>query len=468
MNTTTTPRTRFARRGTVTRTRMVGALVGLSIGITGLGLTACGSESSTPRYENLSYAGENPFTPPVGSDDPTVKPVTGAEGEQGGDTGGLYAQNPEAPPCDPQELIANLQADQAKASAWAEVLGLEVSEIAAFAKSLTPVVLRADTAVTNYSYVDGTYRATPAVLAPGTAVFVNAYGEPTVKCYSGNPLTRATGATPGATVVVPSGTQIRVHTFVNPTSGQPVTTPGKPDPRPNPGPNPTPTDPELIKDAVKARIEADAAKQAARDATTAATIADRGLREAKDHLATLRQEQLELLRILNDPTKPLAERLAAHQKLNDPGPTGLSARIIAADKEVGTAATIKDKADAAKAEADKEAAQTDEIARQKEKDAGLKSPPPFKPAQPAQPNQNLQADNKAAEVDGADAADAADPADKAGDEQAGDEQAADEADADKGDKVGDGQAGDEQAGDEQAGDEQAGQADGQEGAGAGG
>jgi hypothetical protein len=38
MATTTT--TRFARRGTVTRTRMVGALVGLSIGVAGLGLTA--------------------------------------------------------------------------------------------------------------------------------------------------------------------------------------------------------------------------------------------------------------------------------------------------------------------------------------------------------------------------------------------------------------------------------------------
>lgn len=70
MATTTT--TRFARRGTVTRTRMVGALVGLSIGVAGLGLTACGSEPSTQRYETLSYAGENPFTPPVGTGDPNI------------------------------------------------------------------------------------------------------------------------------------------------------------------------------------------------------------------------------------------------------------------------------------------------------------------------------------------------------------------------------------------------------------
>ena len=57
--------------------------------------------------------------------------------------------------------------------------------------SLQPVLLRSDTAVTSHGYADATFTAYPAVLQAGTAVFVNSYGEPTVKCFSGNPLTRA-------------------------------------------------------------------------------------------------------------------------------------------------------------------------------------------------------------------------------------------------------------------------------------
>jgi hypothetical protein len=43
------------------------------------------------------------------------------------------------------------------------------------------------------------FTAYPAVLQAGTAVFVNSYGEPTVKCFSGNPLSKAPDISQAAT-----------------------------------------------------------------------------------------------------------------------------------------------------------------------------------------------------------------------------------------------------------------------------
>jgi hypothetical protein len=55
-------------------------------------------------------------------------------------------------------------------------------------KTLTPVLLRSDTRVTNHGYAGG--RATPhqSVLQAGTAVLVDSFGVPRVRCACGNPL----------------------------------------------------------------------------------------------------------------------------------------------------------------------------------------------------------------------------------------------------------------------------------------
>jgi hypothetical protein len=67
-------------------------------------------------------------------------------------------------------------------------LGLLPGQTESFLRSLTPLTLRTDTAVTNHGFEDG--RATPfqAVLQAGTAVLVDAKGLPRVRCYCGNPL----------------------------------------------------------------------------------------------------------------------------------------------------------------------------------------------------------------------------------------------------------------------------------------
>ncbi|HEY9415879.1 MAG TPA: DUF6777 domain-containing protein, partial [Pseudonocardia sp.] len=141
--------------------------------------------------EAHSTAGENPFMAPVGEDQPTLRAPSGSTGTFSGATPGLYADSADRPSCDTQRLVSNLQSDSAKASAWAQALNIRTEDIPSYAQSLNPVVLRADTAVTEHGYTPPSYAEYPAVLQTGTAVFVNSFGEPTVKCFSGNPLTRS-------------------------------------------------------------------------------------------------------------------------------------------------------------------------------------------------------------------------------------------------------------------------------------
>jgi hypothetical protein len=67
---------------------------------------------------------------------------------------------------------------------------VSTDQIGAFVDELTPVVLVADTRVTNHGFKDGKATVIPAVLERGTAVLVDKYGVPRVKCNCGNPLTK--------------------------------------------------------------------------------------------------------------------------------------------------------------------------------------------------------------------------------------------------------------------------------------
>jgi hypothetical protein len=93
-------------------------------------------------------------------------------------------------------------------------------------------------------------------------VLVNSYGEPTVKCFNGNPLT---GGAPlaDAVTITPTNQVISSFQFTSVDNSSVVVVPGKPDPKPNKGPNP---DPFL-------QAKADAAKQLAENARTEATTA---------------------------------------------------------------------------------------------------------------------------------------------------------------------------------------------------
>lgn len=214
-----------------------------------LGLGACSSSPQTspsPSGGEIFLAprtdtGTDPFTPsaaddavaltPESSATPSPAPSASSAGITSfiGTTPRTYAGDPDVPACDRQQIINALAADPAKAAAWAKVLGIDVSQISTYLARLAAVVLRADTRVTNHTFSGGVAHPFQYVLQAGTAVLVDAYGLPRVRCACGNPLTEPVAVTvtpsyvgskwqgfdPGAFQVVTPGPIIVNLTIVN-------------------------------------------------------------------------------------------------------------------------------------------------------------------------------------------------------------------------------------------------------------
>lgn len=179
--------------------------------IIGLGAAAyfllAGSDDASGEVILQSTAddGPDPFTDSVADmrvdqltsngDDIAGDPVSGVEGGDSsiesvdGATPGLYGGTENEQVCDPQAMVDFLMDNPDKAQAWADAEGIEVDDIPDYVDSLTPVILREDTRVTNHGFVDGTANAFQAVLQAGTAVLVDDRGVPRARCACGNPLT---------------------------------------------------------------------------------------------------------------------------------------------------------------------------------------------------------------------------------------------------------------------------------------
>ncbi|WP_217638055.1 serine/threonine-protein kinase, partial [Geodermatophilus poikilotrophus] len=179
------------------------ALVVLAAGAVAVGVDLLQSvEAVRVEAEPATSTGEDPFVPPdanAAPGSPTApSSVAGGSSPGGGthppadvpvsgDTVGLYGGTG-AEACDSDELATHLEAHPATAMTWAGAQGIEREDIRSFLVSLTPVVLRADTAVTNHGHRDGRARAFQSVLQAGTAVLVDDRGVPRVRCSCGNPL----------------------------------------------------------------------------------------------------------------------------------------------------------------------------------------------------------------------------------------------------------------------------------------
>ncbi|MFJ2770346.1 DUF6777 domain-containing protein [Streptomyces sp. NPDC087300] len=149
----------------------------------------------------VAAQGPDPFTDSTAKSAATPPPVTrspqpsptGSATPQGtrsisGGTPGLYGGTHAVGSCDVGQQIRFLTGDRAKARAFAEASGIEASAIPGFLRGLTPVVLRADTRVTNHGFRDGSATSFQSVLQSGTAVLVDERGLPRVRCACGNPL----------------------------------------------------------------------------------------------------------------------------------------------------------------------------------------------------------------------------------------------------------------------------------------
>jgi hypothetical protein len=151
-----------------------------------------------------------------------------------GSTVGLYGGSGRTNVCDPNQLVSFLAQHPDRARAWAGVEGIGPAEISGYVRTLTPVLLRTDTLVDNHGFLSGHATAYQAVLEAGTAVLVDEFGVPRVKCSCGNPLTE-TGLTSSISytgpswadfntarvvVIVRSTTIIRVLTLVDVANGR--------------------------------------------------------------------------------------------------------------------------------------------------------------------------------------------------------------------------------------------------------
>ncbi|MHA4773740.1 DUF6777 domain-containing protein [Streptomyces sp. MSC1_001] len=140
--------------------------------------------ASTARTTARSSSGERQ----PGPEAERVREVTGS-------TPGLYGGTRAEGSCDVERQVSYLAADQDRTRVFAEAAGIPETNVGAWLRGLTPVVLRADTRVTNHGYRQGRAHAYQAVLQTGTAVLVDQYGAPRVRCACGNPL-RTPAATP--------------------------------------------------------------------------------------------------------------------------------------------------------------------------------------------------------------------------------------------------------------------------------
>lgn len=157
--------------------------------------------------------GPNPFTtePLAATPDPELaQPVVNEaasvpapqqvsiQANSGGEVG-LYGGSLDNASCDMPKLINFLSSNPDKAAAWVAAQNadpnlrfvggqLTVAALPAYLAGLTPVVLLADTRVTNHGFENGSATPFQAVFQKGTAVLIDSYGVLRARCLCGNPL----------------------------------------------------------------------------------------------------------------------------------------------------------------------------------------------------------------------------------------------------------------------------------------
>ncbi len=208
--------------------------------------------------EPIASEGDDPFTDSVSNPDNSEPDIDPADGDQDDDATlelssssgaepGLYGGTRDQSSCDRGQLVAFLEDNPDKASAWAGVVNISPSDIPDYVDGLTPVQLRADTRVTNHGFRNGSATVIQSVLQAGTAVLVDDFGVPRVRCACGNPLLEPVAAqraptyrgdpwpaySPANVTVIQEVTVINVITIVDIDTGEefdrPVGTDGSDD-----------------------------------------------------------------------------------------------------------------------------------------------------------------------------------------------------------------------------------------------
>ncbi|EFH29027.1 MULTISPECIES: DUF6777 domain-containing protein [Streptomyces] len=192
---------------TPTRTLVTACALAAALLVAGCG--GAGDENSVEATGELflqpaQAQGPSPFTRSAAT---TAAPLTRtprldptAPRTVSGGTPGLYGGTERVGSCDVPRQIVDLTADPSRTRAFAQVAGVSPAAVPDYLRGLAPVVLRADTRVTDHGYRGGKASGFQAVLQAGTAVLVDNRGVPRVRCACGNPLTPPVAMRSGAVV----------------------------------------------------------------------------------------------------------------------------------------------------------------------------------------------------------------------------------------------------------------------------
>ncbi|WP_435209174.1 DUF6777 domain-containing protein [Streptomyces sp. bgisy034] len=187
-----------------TPTRTIVTACALSAAVLVAGCVGSGDANTASGEELLlqpaADRGPDPFTDSMATTEAAASPLTRTpqsvrtgHRSLSGETPGLYGGTRGAGSCDVQRQIDALAADRTRARVFARAAGVSQSSIPGYLRSLTSVVLRADTRVTDHGFRDGMGTGYQSVLQAGTAVPVDGHGVPRVRCACGNPLAPPVG-----------------------------------------------------------------------------------------------------------------------------------------------------------------------------------------------------------------------------------------------------------------------------------
>jgi hypothetical protein len=151
------------------------------------GTPAAKKDVQTVSFQEPEDPGPAPFTKPTDVEGRRTLPVSSGDGSGGNQPFGGSGSNRV---CDRDKLIRFLKRNPERMREWARVLGVTptFNGVKKYIAKLHPVTLTRDTRITNHAFRNG--RAVPfqAILQAGTAVLVDKYDTPVVRCYCGNPL----------------------------------------------------------------------------------------------------------------------------------------------------------------------------------------------------------------------------------------------------------------------------------------
>jgi hypothetical protein len=167
----------------------------LVLGAAGGGYFFLNANAANVALEMANAQSSQPFAPsiapaPASSPSPSAAPATSPQPPPKGPNGvAIYGGSGSNSICDKQKLIDFLTTHDVEARAWAGVEGISTAQIPDLIRPLTPETLSQDVRVTNHGFANSKATTYQSVFQAGTAVLVNQYGYPVVRCLCGNPLT---------------------------------------------------------------------------------------------------------------------------------------------------------------------------------------------------------------------------------------------------------------------------------------